>query len=89
VFRETKVNNSILVDSFSNRTTIITNCEIDGINSVTNSKVEGGLIRHTKVGKFAEISTKTKVIKYEELKTGFIVAADKVVSKNPNHIKVN
>ena len=87
VYRETRVFDSILLDSFSNRTTLIKNSEIVGDNSVTNSSVEGGLIRNTKLGKFAEISKSTKVIQYKELKTGFIVASDKVISKNPNKIK--
>lgn len=89
VYRETVVKNSFLMDSFSNRTSTIENSEIDGVNSVTNSVVTGGLIRQTKVGKFAEISKETKVLKYEELKTGFIVAADKAIVKNPNKVKVN
>lgn len=89
IYRETVIKDSILSDSFSNRTTEIINSEISGLNSVTNSKVKGGLIRHTKMGKFAEISSDTKVLKYEELKTGFIVAGDKVITKNPNKVKVN
>lgn len=88
IFRETLVFDSILSDSFSNRTTLIKNCEIGGENSVTNSKVEGGIILNTKLGKFADISKTTKVIKYKELKTGFIVAADKIINKNPNKIRV-
>lgn len=88
IYRETRVVDSVLIDSFSNRTTTIKNCDISGENSVTNSNVEGGIIRNTKMGKFAEISKSTKVIKYTELKTGFIVASDKVISKNPNQIKI-
>lgn len=88
VYRETVVKNSKLIDSFSNRTSKNINCEITGVNSVTNCEVEGGIIVNTKLGKFAEIKDDVKVVKYEKLKTGFIVAADTVISKNPNKIKV-
>ena len=67
------------LNSFSNRTTILTNCEFDGDNAVFNGKMIGGLFRRGSIGHHAEISKETTVIEYRQLRIGYMVFGDKII----------
>lgn len=79
LFLHTHVHRSNLFNCFANRTTEITKCDFDGMVGVLNGKMTEGVFRKGKVGLFADISTQTKVIEYQPLKTGFIVAGDQII----------
>ena len=69
----------LFIDSFANRTTILDNCEVMGMNSVVNGQMEKGIFRLGKIGEHAEISKGTLVVKYSNIKSGFFVAGDNVI----------
>jgi len=79
LYLHTEANRCNLLDSFSNRTTKLMNCEFNGMNGVLNGQMEGGLFRKGKVGSHAEISDTTTVIEYQQLKSGYMVVGDKVI----------
>jgi len=79
LYNDSKIEYSLLINSFANRTNELINTDVDGVNSVVNCKMTGGIFKIGKLGKFAELSKDTVVIRYGKLKTGFIVAGDKVI----------
>ena len=79
LFLESKANQCILVNSFTNRTSEILNTDFSGMAGVLNGKMEGGIFRNGKIGLFANISSSTKVIQYQRLKTGYVVAGDQII----------
>jgi hypothetical protein len=79
LFLDSKANRCILFNSFSNRTSELLNCDVSGMSGVLNAKMEGGIFRNGKIGLFASISKSTKVIEYQKLKTGYVVAGDQII----------
>jgi hypothetical protein len=47
--------------------------------SVLNGKMNGGTFMSGKVGIFANIMPNTIVVKYQPLKTGYLVAGDQII----------
>lgn len=79
LFLSSEAKNCTLYDSFCNRTTEIIDCVIDGTASVLNAKMIGGKFLSGKVGVFSDISDTTIVVKYQPLKTGYVVAGDQII----------
>lgn len=77
----------LFIDSFANRTTILDNTEVLGVNSVVNGKVEKGIIRSGKIGEHAEISKGTIVLQYSNLKSGYFVVGDKIIIPSKKFLK--
>jgi hypothetical protein len=68
-----------LIDSFSNRTTELIDCDFDGMNGVLNGKMTSGIFKTGKIGLFANVSNTTTVIQYQPLKSGYVVAGDQII----------
>jgi hypothetical protein len=81
------VNRCKLIDSVCNRTITLNNCDIEGVNSVLNGKMVGGVFRNGKLGVYAEINKDVIVIEYERLKPGYFVAGDTVVIPTKKYLK--
>jgi len=81
IFADTKVTSSKLINCFSNRTSTLKDCFIDGQNSVLNANVEGGIISKTNKGIYSNISDSTIIGNIVEIKPGFLVAGQKVIIK--------
>lgn len=79
LFLSSEASKCTLIDCFSNRTTELIDCTIDGMASVLNGKMNGGTFLTGKVGIFANITPNTVVVKYQPLKTGYIVAGDQII----------
>jgi len=79
LFLHTETNQCVIFDSYANRTTILKDCDFNGMNGVLNSKMIGGIFRNGKLGVFADISNNTTVIQYQRLKTGYMVAGDQIL----------
>jgi len=79
LFLHSNVDRSNILDSFANRTVQLNNCEIDGMNTVINCDVVGGLIKKCKVGEHANIAKDVVVIEYSPIKSGYFVAGDRVI----------
>ncbi len=87
MFLDSVMNRCLLLDSFANRTTELNNCNVDGQNSVINTKMSGGIFRNGKIGVHASISDDTIVIKYSNLKPGYFVVGDKVIIPTKKFLK--
>jgi hypothetical protein len=79
LFLHSIVDRSNILNSFSNRTVQLKNCEIDGMNNVINCDVSGGTIKRSKIGEHAKIEKDVTVIEYSPIKSGYFVAGDKVI----------
>lgn len=79
LFHNTEANRCKLINSFTNRTTLLTGCEFEGENGVLNGEMKSGVFRSGSIGVHANISSDTIVIQYRELKPGYFVAGDKVI----------
>lgn len=79
LYLHTQAQRCNLYDSFSNRTTELIRCEVDGMAGVLNGKMTEGVFKTGKVGLFADISPETIVIQYQPLKTGYVVAGDQII----------
>ena len=79
LFLDSTADRCKLIDSFANRTTVLSNCEFEGVNGVLNGEMNGGLFRNGGIGIHAVVSKSTVVIEYRKLKPGYMVAGDKVL----------
>ena len=79
IYLDSIVTNCNLMNSFSNRTTNLIDCEFDGMNGVLNGKMTRGIFKKGKIGLFADVSKDTKVIQYQPLKSGYVVAGDQII----------
>jgi hypothetical protein len=87
MFLDTVMNRCLLIDSFANRTTELINSDVEGVNSVVNTKMDGGIFRSGKIGVHAKISKDTIVIEYSALKPGYFVVGDKVIIPTKTYLK--
>jgi hypothetical protein len=71
----------------ANRTVEINSSDIDGVNSVLNGKMNGGIFRKGKLGVYAELNKEVIVIEYEKLKPGYFVAGDTVIIPTKKYLK--
>jgi hypothetical protein len=79
LFKFTEAEQSKLLNSVVNRTSMLTDCFVEGTNGVLNGKMKGGIFKNGKVGLFADISKETSVIEYQKLKSGYLVAGDQII----------
>jgi hypothetical protein len=49
------------------------------MNGVLNGKMTKGIFKKGKIGLFADVSKDTKVIQYQPLKSGYVVAGDQII----------
>ena len=87
VYLDSVLNRCKLQDSMCNRTITINNCDVDGMNTVINGKMVGGVLRKGKLGVHAEINKDVTVIEYEKLKAGYFVAGDTVIIPTKKYLK--
>jgi hypothetical protein len=87
IYLDSVINRCLLINSMANRTIVLNNTDVDGMNSVLNAKMNGGVFYKGKLGIYAEISKDTKVIEYERLKPGYFVAGDTVIIPTKKYIK--
>ena len=87
IYLDSIVNRCKLSDSVANRTIVLNSCDVDGVNSVLNGRMVGGVFRKGKLGVYAEINKDVIVIEYEKLKPGFFVAGDTVIIPTKKYLK--
>lgn len=79
LFRYTKVDRSKLINSVVNRTSELNSCTVEGLYGVMNGKMISGTFLNGKIGLFGDLSKDVKIIEYQKLKSGYLVAGDRVI----------
>ncbi len=87
LYLDSILNRCRLINSMANRTVEINSSDIDGVNSVLNGKMNGGIFRKGKLGVYAELNKEVIVIEYEKLKPGYFVAGDTVIIPTKKYLK--
>jgi hypothetical protein len=57
------------MDSYTNRTAKLINCYVDGKNSIMNGRMEGGILRNSKITNLSSFDDKVERVEYEKIKT--------------------
>jgi hypothetical protein len=69
LFSSTVVKGSKVMDSYTNRTAKLINCYVDGKNSIMNGRMEGGILRNSKITNLSSFDDKVERVEYEKIKT--------------------
>jgi hypothetical protein len=69
LFAGCKVNHCKVMDSYTNQTSILINCYVDGKNSIMNGLMKGGIHRSGKITNLSRFDDECEVIEYEKIRT--------------------
>jgi hypothetical protein len=79
LFKYTKADRCRLFNSVCNRTSELNQTSVEGTNGVMNGKMKGGTFFNGKIGLFGDMSSETKIIEYQKIKSGYFVAGDQII----------
>lgn len=73
LFNNTKAIHSKIMDCYTNKTSTLINCYVDGNNSIMNGLMEGGILRKGKITNLSRFDKDVEKIEYEKIKTNYYV----------------
>lgn len=68
LFNNCKVKSSKVMDCYTNKTTTLINCYVDGKNSIMNGSMKGGIHRKGKITNLSKFDKNVERIEYEKIK---------------------
>jgi hypothetical protein len=73
LFNNTVATHCKVMDCYTNKSSKLINCYVDGKNSMMNGSMEGGILRNGKITNLSSFDKNVEKIEFEKIKTNYYV----------------